>query len=70
MDMKHPEGSIGRVVERKRMEFVMNILMVGSDFQSTVGIAYMITTFAQVLVFDLHFPMQFVGFADMSITFA
>jgi hypothetical protein len=59
MDITHPEGSIGRVVERKRMEFVMNILMVGSDFQSTLGIAYMITTFAQVRVLDLFFETPY-----------
>jgi hypothetical protein len=67
MDITHPEGSIGRVVERKRMEFVMDILMVGSDFQTTLGIAYMITTFAQVRVLTIPFPMKFFGFADMSL---
>lgn len=48
MDISHPEGSPEREVERKRMQFVSNMLMVGSDFQSTLGIAYIVTTFAQV----------------------
>ena len=48
MDIAHPEGSVEREVERKRMDFVSKILMVGSDFQSTLGIAYLVTTFAQV----------------------
>jgi hypothetical protein len=48
MDITHPEGSIEREVERKRLDFVSKILMVGSDFQSTLGIAYLVTTFAQV----------------------
>jgi hypothetical protein len=48
MDITHPEGSVEREVERKRMDFVSKILMVGSDVQSTLGIAYLVTTFAQV----------------------
>ena len=48
MDITRPEGSRERAIERKRLEFVSSILMVGSDIQSTLGIAYMVTVFSQV----------------------
>lgn len=53
MDITHPEGSLGREVERKRLEFVSKILMVGSDFQSTLGIAYLVTTFSLVCSIEI-----------------
>lgn len=50
MDITHPEGSIEREIEYKRLDFVSNILMVGSDFQSTLGISYLITTLSHVRI--------------------
>ncbi|CAI7595287.1 unnamed protein product [Penicillium glandicola] len=69
MDIKNPEGSIERVIERKRMEFVSSILMIGSDIQSTLGIAYMITAFAQIEILDtyhLRLAFDFVSFVGLS----
>lgn len=48
LDITNPEGSVERAIERRRLDFVSNILMVGSDFQSTLGISYLVTTFSQV----------------------
>ncbi|OGE57789.1 hypothetical protein PENARI_c001G06330 [Penicillium arizonense] len=73
MDITHPEGSIEREVERKRLDFVSKILMVGSDFQSTLGIAYLVTTFAQVSIMDtyhLHLVFDIASFVGVSNTAA
>ncbi|CAG7916562.1 unnamed protein product [Penicillium olsonii] len=76
MDVIHPEGSIGREVERKRMDFVSKILMVGSDFQSTLGIAYIITAFSQVRgvtimdTYHLHLVYDISSFVGVSNTAA
>ncbi|CAG8111927.1 unnamed protein product [Penicillium salamii] len=73
MDITHPEGSVGREVERKRMDFVSKILMIGSDFQSTLGIAYLVTTFAQVSImstYHLHLVFDISSFVGVSNTAA
>ncbi|KAJ5110095.1 hypothetical protein N7532_002740 [Penicillium argentinense] len=73
MDVIHPEGSIKRIIERKRLEFVSNILMIGCDFQSTLGIAYMITVFSQASIMDtyhLHLVFDIVSFVGVSNTAA
>ncbi|KAL4890493.1 hypothetical protein BDV59DRAFT_204446 [Aspergillus ambiguus] len=73
MDITHPEGSVEREVERKRMDFVSNILMVGSDFQSTLGIAYLVTVFSQVSIMDtyhLHLVFDIASFVGVSNTAA
>ncbi|KAJ5343834.1 hypothetical protein MYU51_002311 [Penicillium brevicompactum] len=73
MDITHPEGSVEREVERRRLDFVSKILMVGSDFQSTLGIAYLVTTFAQVSIMDtyhLHLVFDIASFVGVSNTAA
>ncbi|KAF9883902.1 hypothetical protein FE257_002696 [Aspergillus nanangensis] len=73
MDIIHPEGSAEREVERKRMDFVSNILMVGSDFQSTLGIAYLVTVFSQSMLMDtyhLHLVFDIASFVGVSNTAA
>ncbi|KAL3474307.1 hypothetical protein BJX99DRAFT_182819 [Aspergillus californicus] len=73
MDITHPEGSIKREIEKKRLDFVSNILMIGSDIQSTLGIAYMITTFSQAHIIDtyhLHLVFDIVSLVGVSNTAA
>jgi hypothetical protein len=73
MDAIHPEGSIHREIELKRLHFVSTILMIGSDIQSTLGIAYMITVFAQAEITDtyhLHLVFDIVSFVGVSNTAA
>lgn len=46
----YQEGSKEREIERKRLDFASKILMIGSDFQTTLGIAYLVTAFALVRI--------------------
>ncbi|KJK68049.1 hypothetical protein P875_00108697 [Aspergillus parasiticus SU-1] len=73
MDITYPEGSMKREIERKRLDFVSNILMIGSDIQSTLGISYMVTTFSQSSIMDLyhlHLVFDIVSFVGVSNTAA
>ncbi|KAH8703895.1 hypothetical protein BGW36DRAFT_289063 [Talaromyces proteolyticus] len=73
IDVVHPEGSVQREIERKRLDFVSSILMIGSDIQLTLGIAYMITVFSQVQLIDtyhLHLVFDIVSFVGVSNTAA
>ncbi|KAE8381155.1 hypothetical protein BDV26DRAFT_301955 [Aspergillus bertholletiae] len=73
MDITYPEGSVKREIERKRLDFVSNILMIGSDIQSTLGISYMITVFSQAEIMDtyhLHLVFDIVSFVGVSNTAA
>ncbi|OGM42476.1 hypothetical protein ABOM_008316 [Aspergillus bombycis] len=73
MDITYPEGSMQREIERKRLEFVSNILMIGSDIQSTLGISYMVTVFSQAQIMDtyhLHLVFDIVSFVGVSNTAA
>ncbi|KAL2833734.1 hypothetical protein BDW59DRAFT_179454 [Aspergillus cavernicola] len=73
MDITNPEGSIRQEIERRRLNFVSNILMIGSDIQSTLGIAYMVTVFAQAQIMDtyhLHIVFDIVSFVGVSNTAA
>ncbi|PIG79116.1 hypothetical protein AARAC_007725 [Aspergillus arachidicola] len=73
LDITYPEGSMKREIERKRLDFVSNILMIGSDIQSTLGISYMITTFSLSSIMDLyhlHLVFDIVSFVGVSNTAA
>jgi hypothetical protein len=50
LDIMRQEGSKEREIERKRLDFVSKILMIGSDFQTTLGIAYLVTAFSLVRI--------------------
>lgn len=73
IDITHPEGTPKREIEHKRLDFVSNILMIGSDIQTTLGIAYMVTVFSQAMIMDtyhLHVVFDIVSFVGVSNTAA
>lgn len=73
IDLTHPEGTPKREIEHKRLDFVSNILMIGSDIQTTLGIAYMVTVFSQAQIMDtyhLHVVFDIVSFVGVSNTAA
>lgn len=54
LDLHHEEGTVEHQIERKRLQFVSNMLVVGNDIQMTLGISYMITIFTSVPEMDLY----------------
>ncbi|GJN82563.1 hypothetical protein PLIIFM63780_006103 [Purpureocillium lilacinum] len=69
LDLHHQEGTIEHRIERKRLESVSEILMVGNDIQMLLGISYMINTFAYGDTLDtyhLHLVFDIVSFVGVS----
>lgn len=65
LDVHHDEDSIHHAMDRKRLEIVSEILMVGNDIQMLLGISYMITVFSSVASMDtyhLHLMYDIVCF--------
>lgn len=64
LDMQHEEGSIENKIERKRLEFVSNMLVVGNDIQMVLGISYMVNVFAidKLDLYHLHLVFDVVSF--------
>lgn len=52
--MHHEEGTAENQIERKRLQFISEMLVVGNDIQMTLGISYMVTVFASVHTIDLY----------------
>lgn len=59
------EGARRHAADRKRLEIVSEILMVGNDIQVLLGISYMVTAFSSVASMDtyhLHLVYDIVSF--------
>lgn len=54
VDLHYEEGTVEHQIERKRLEFVSDILMIGNDIQMVLGGSYMITAFASAATLDLY----------------
>ncbi|KAK5995734.1 hypothetical protein PT974_04152 [Cladobotryum mycophilum] len=54
LDVLHDEGTVEYAIARKRLECVLDILMVGNDIQMLLGSSYMITVFASGDTIDLY----------------
>ncbi|RFU78557.1 hypothetical protein TARUN_3673 [Trichoderma arundinaceum] len=68
-DGDHSPGSIGLAIERKRLECVSEILMVGNDIQMVIGTSYMISVFASagsIDTYHLHLVFDIVSFVGVS----
>ncbi|EFX03596.1 hypothetical protein CMQ_524 [Grosmannia clavigera kw1407] len=68
----HTVKSDKHAVEKKRLEMVEEILMIGNDMQMAIGIALMITTFTVVKTIDIYHlrliydTVSFVGVSNVA----
>jgi hypothetical protein len=65
LDLTDEEGSEGYRRQRKRMETISKMLMVGNDSQMLLGIAYMITIWTKqdkIGVYHLRLAFDTVSF--------
>lgn len=64
-EKKDEDGMRRRAADRKRLEIVSEILMVGNHIQVLLGISYMVTVFSSVASMDtyhLHLVYDIVSF--------
>ncbi|KAJ6440915.1 Autophagy-like protein 18 [Purpureocillium lavendulum] len=69
LDLRHQEGTVEHRIERKRLQAVSDILMVGNDIQMVLGISYMINAFAygnRLDLYHLHLVFDIVSFVGVS----
>lgn len=65
MDIVYEEGTVERRVEKKRLEFISDMLMIGNDIQVSLGLSYMITVFVgkdSMDLYHLHLAFDVVSF--------
>ncbi|KAK1760292.1 hypothetical protein QBC47DRAFT_408375 [Echria macrotheca] len=69
LEVQHAEGTQEHAVEVKRLESILDILMVGNDIQLLTGIALMISAFAiveEIDLYHLHLIYDTVSFVGVS----
>jgi hypothetical protein len=69
LDVHHDQDSIHHAMDRKRLEIVSEILMVGNDIQMLLGISYMVSIFSSVASMDtyhLHLMYDIVSFVGLT----
>lgn len=65
LDVRHHHESLEGKMERKRLDIVSDILMIGNDIQMTLGASYMITVFClwhRIDLYHLHLAYDVVSF--------
>lgn len=65
LDISHDEGTLERRVEKKRLQFVSDMLMIGNDIQVSLGVSYMVTVFVSwddMDLYHLHLAYDVVSF--------
>ncbi|KAH8681879.1 hypothetical protein BX600DRAFT_447423 [Xylariales sp. PMI_506] len=54
LDLHHEEGTVEHAIEKKRLQMVSKLMVVGNDIQMLTGAALLISTFASYKTIDLY----------------